>query len=78
MAKDDRSALNPFTGKEINNKEKTAHEQFIILSEEWDVRKHEGNTFYASKWASVKDDMRDQNNWTFYENEMILDEHIVE
>lgn len=70
--------INPFTGKEINNKEKAAHEQFIILSEEWDVRKHEGNTFYASKWASVKNDMRDKNNWTFYENEMILDEHIVE
>ena len=62
---------NPFTGKEINNKDKTDHEQFVIISEEWEVRENNGNTFFAAKWASVKDDMRDKDNWTFYDQEII-------
>lgn len=67
--------VNPFTGKEITNDEKNAHEQFVIISEEWDVATNNGNTFLPSYWASVKDDLWDQNNWTFYDKETVLTEY---
>lgn len=68
---------NPFTGNEINSDEKTAHEQYVILSVDWDVAKNNGNTFFPSQWASVKEDMRDVENWTFYDQTMVLTEHAV-
>lgn len=67
--------VNPFTGKAINSNEKLAHEQFITLSEDWDVRTNCGTTFYPSAWASVKDNLWDQNNWSFYDQEIILIDH---
>ena len=67
--------INPFTGKEINNSEKTAHDQFISRSNSYDVMINNGNTFLPSSWASVKGDLRDKNNWTFYNNEIVLSEH---
>ena len=67
--------INPFTGKPINNNEKTAHDQIVILSELWDIKVNNGNTFKPSKWASVKDNLWDKNNWTFYDEEIVLDEH---
>lgn len=67
--------VNPFTGKAINSEEKTAHDQFIILSEEWDVATNCGQTFLPSRWASVRDNLWDLDNWTFYEEECVLDRH---
>ncbi len=67
--------INPFTGKPINNSEKTAHDQMIILSEQWSIEVNNGNTFMASKWASVRNNLWDKNNWTFYDEEIVLDEH---
>ena len=67
--------INPFTGKPINNSEKTAHDQMIILSEEWSIEVNNGKTFMASKWASVRNNLWDKNNWTFYDEEIVLDEH---
>lgn len=67
--------INPFTGKAINSDEKTAHDQMVILSELWDIKVNNGNTFKPSKWASVKDNMWDKDNWTFYDEEIVLDEH---
>lgn len=66
---------NPFTGKAINSDEKTAHEQFIIMSTEWETTVNDGNTFLPSQWASVKDDLWNKNNWTVYEGEIVLREH---
>jgi len=66
---------NPFTGKEINNNEKYAHEQFVILSDLWDVKKNNGNTYKAAKWASVKDNIWYPNNWTFYKHKAVLDDY---
>ena len=40
--------VNPFTGKPINSDEKTAHDQYIMTSGEWDVSINNGNTFLAS------------------------------
>lgn len=67
--------VNPFTGKEINNDEKTAHKQMVTLSEKWDVTKNNGNTFLPARWASISDNLWDKDNWNFYENEIILKEH---
>ncbi len=69
------SPVNPFTGKAINSSEKTAHEQFISLSGQWDVKINNGNTFMEGKWASVKDDIWVKDNWTFYSGKTVLDEH---
>ena len=67
--------VNPFTGKEINNDEKTAHDQFIIVSSDWDTVKNNGNQFLPATWASVKEDLWNMDNWTFYDKEVILKEH---
>ena len=69
--------VNPFTGKVINNAEKYSHEQFVALSHIHFINKNNGNTYLPSKWASVKDDMREMDNWTFYPEEFILDEYTV-
>jgi len=69
------SPVNPFTGKPITDTEKTSHEQFVTLSGQWDVTVNNGNTFLPSAWISVKDDMRDVNNWTYYGGEYVLTEH---
>ncbi|MGN0492574.1 MAG: YidC/Oxa1 family membrane protein insertase [Acutalibacteraceae bacterium] len=67
--------INPFTGKEINNREKTAHDQFITRSNSWNTSTNNENTFSASSWASVKGDLRDKHNWTFYNKDIVLSEH---
>ena len=69
------SPTNPFTGKPINNDAKTAHEQFIIMSSQIDLKKNNGTTFLPDRWVSVKDNIWDPDNWTFYEGELVLSEH---
>ena len=56
--------VNPFTGKEINNDEKTAHDQILTSSRGWDPVEHEYvfNTGEAD-WYSVHDNVFDMNNW---------------
>ena len=66
---------NPFTGKAISSDEKTAHDQYIIISEDWDVSRNDGNEFLPAKWASVKEDLWDLNNWKFYDETIVLREH---
>lgn len=56
--------VNPFTGKEINNAEKYAHDQYIIHSWEYDIAINNGTAFIPSKWYKVKDNIWDLNNWT--------------
>ncbi len=70
--------VNPFTGKPINSDEKYAHDQYIMLYNEWDVYKNNGNTYLPTNWASVSDNIWDKNNWTFYKGEMVLNEHNVD
>ncbi len=68
---------NPFTGKPINSDEKFAHDQFIIVSNEWKVEKNNGNAYLPSKWASVHDNLWDKNNWAFYNGEAVLDQYVM-
>lgn len=66
--------INPFTGKVIDNSEKYAHDQFVILSEDWNIAKNNGNTYLPSAWASVHDNIWDRNNWTFFDEKTTLPE----
>ena len=66
--------VNPFTGKEINNREKTAHEQYITRSHKWGVENNDGNTFIPSKWYAVSDDIWDTDNWRPINEEVIIPE----
>ncbi len=69
--------VNPFTGKPINSAEKTAHDQFIIESSEWDVNVNNGNTFIPSGWYSVSSDIWDKNDWEYYPEAVVLKEHAM-
>ena len=64
--------INPFTGKEINSDEKTAHDQYVNSSWEWDIEINNGNTYLPAKWYSVHDDMRDINNWKLVAEEEVV------
>ena len=68
---------NPFTGNAINDDEKAAHDQFIILSTEWLFGKDSGNAFLPSEWTSIRDNIWDKDNWSFYDEATVLDEHAM-
>lgn len=56
--------LNPFSGTDLSDThEKTAHDQYILCSDYWEVEINNGNKFLPGKWYSVHDDMRDPSNW---------------
>lgn len=65
-------AVNPFTGNPINSDEKTAHDQYIIFSEEWDIKTNNGNTYHPAKWYAVHDDMRNPDNWRLVAENAVL------
>lgn len=65
--------VNPFTGNLITNDEKTAHEQYVILSNEYLVDTNNGNTYLPARWARVKDNLWDKDNWEFYDRKTVLD-----
>ena len=67
--------VNPFTGKPINNDEKYAHDQFVIVSRDWNVNSNNGYTYKSAWWASVKDNMWERENWTFTKDKFVLREH---
>ena len=68
--------VNPFTGVPITSTEKLAHEQFVLMT--WDNGDNTGTQFQLGRWASVSEDMRDPENWTFYEGQMALSENEVD
>ena len=55
--------VNPFTGKEITNDEKMAHDQYILASDEWGIQTNIGNVYLPGLWLYDQKDMRDKNNW---------------
>ncbi len=57
--------VNPFTGKEINNDEKTAHPQLVTNSKNWRTEINNGTTYDTGdgEWFAVKDNIFDTNNW---------------
>jgi len=67
---------NPFTGKAIDNTEKTAHPQYVILSDKWDVVENSGNTFIPAAWYKVEEDIWNKENWIFLEEICTIPEEI--
>ncbi len=57
---------NPYTGKEINSDEKTAHDQVITTSNYHSVKENNGKVFDTSDrdWYSVHDNIFESRNWT--------------
>lgn len=64
--------VNPFTGKKISSEEKTAHDQYIIDSEDWDIEKNNGTTFWAADWYSIHDNIWDMDNWKLAARNVVL------
>ena len=65
--------INPFTGNAISSSEKTAHDQYIIVSDAWDVNKYHGKTFTPSNWISVNptSGLWGGDGWTFYNGKKV-------
>lgn len=70
-----KNPVNPFTGKAINTNEKTAHDQFVIISDDWSLMVNNGTTFKSAKWAKVGEDMWDSSNWEFYDEKVVLKDY---
>ena len=64
--------VNPMTGKELNNSEKTAHEQYIIASSDFSISTNNGTTFLPSRWYSVRDSIWEKENWTLVAEDAVL------
>lgn len=69
--------VNPFTGKPINNLEKTAHDQIVTLTYDHNILLNNGNSYLPSAWASVKDNLWNKENWNFHLEETVLSEHVL-
>lgn len=59
-----KNPKNPFTGEEINNNEKYAHDQYVLGSMNWDIAKNNGNVYLPGTWFKVHNDVRNKNNWS--------------
>lgn len=68
---------NPFTNNPINSDEKTAHDQFIMTSDNWRTSKNNGNTYSATGWAIVSNNIWDRSDWKFIDKEIVLKEHEI-
>lgn len=66
-----KNPKNPFTGKEINNKEKYDHDQYVLGSMSWDILDNKGNTYLPGTWFKVHDDVRDKKNWSVINEDAI-------
>uniref|UniRef100_UPI00405626CF YidC/Oxa1 family membrane protein insertase n=1 Tax=Agathobacter sp. TaxID=2021311 RepID=UPI00405626CF len=69
---------NPFTGNPINNAEKTAHDQYVIISSVWDVNENNGYTYVPAKWWAVSEDMREKENWRLIDEKAVLPKEAAE
>ena len=70
-----RDPVNPFTGKAISSDEKYKHDQFIIMALKWGTLDSNDNTFPPKGWAGVHDNIWNRDNWIFYDEPIVLDEH---
>ena len=68
--------VNPFTGNKISMEEKTAHDQFIMTTSDWQVNRR-ATVFAPSRWAVVSENMHDRRCWKFIDNEIVLKEHKI-
>ncbi len=57
--------VNPFTGKKIDSSEKTAHDQYITMSEMLGNGEHGESGYDTSDadWYAVHDNIFEDDNW---------------
>ena len=67
--------INPFTGKPIDNTEKYAHDQFVLITKVFQVQQNNGKTFLADRWASVHTDIFNRDNWTILNEKVVLKDY---
>ena len=63
---------NPFTGKAINSADKSAHDQYIIVSDDSDTGTNNGNTFLPANWYKVHDSIWNRENWELVAKDAVL------
>lgn len=64
--------INPFTGKRICTDEKTAHDQYIIDSYDWQTDVNNGCVFMPADWLAIHDNIWDKNNWKLAAEDTVL------
>lgn len=75
-----KDSEDPNTNKLITNTEKTAHDQYLIQSGDWNVSSNNGKSFNPSQWFRLKIDgagsnIWDKNNWEFFDKYVVLKNH---
>lgn len=64
--------VNPFTGNSISSQDKTDHDQYILISSDWDILEQDTPTFHKGYWFSVHDDLWNKDNWQLVAKNDIL------
>lgn len=64
--------VNPFTGNSISSQDKTDHDQYILISGDWDILEQDTPTFHKGYWFSVHDDLWNKDNWQLVAKNDIL------
>ena len=67
-----KNPVNPFTGNPIDDHEKTAHDQWIIYSYDWNTLTNNGPTFTPSSWYSIHDSIWKSENWALIGEDTVL------
>jgi hypothetical protein len=70
--------VNPFTGKEINNDEKYAHEQYVTISKDWDTNINNGNVFLPGQWFAVRENIWNLDNWRLLDEKTSIPSELAE
>lgn len=70
--------VNPFTGEEINNDEKYAHDQYVTISKDWDTNINNGNVFLPGQWFAVSEDIWNLDNWRLLDEETSIPSELAE
>lgn len=64
--------VNPFTGNPINSDGKLADKQYVTQSKIYNVSENNGYQYVAAGWAAVSTDVRDMDNWEFFDEPSVL------
>ena len=68
--------VNPFTNKEVDNSEKTAHDQYILTGSKQDISENADNTFNPGTWYAVHGDTWNPDNWKLLAENSVLPNEI--
>ncbi|MBE7002538.1 MAG: hypothetical protein E7421_07630, partial [Ruminococcaceae bacterium] len=64
--------VNPFTGNPINSSAKLEGKQYVTQSKVYNIGENNGYQFVAAGWAAVSTDVRDIENWEFFDEPSVL------